>query len=368
MSWSIFGSKNKNSGSSQTNLQAHRAKQIDSLKKAKLNPLESIPNTEYRIPFKCGQSSFQLVVTLPPLFPQDPPMIVLNPPAMHPWLDGLSKVVGCPALNAFSMHSSLANVVQSILDEFKRNPPQLGSQNFGAPGGMPYPGPTPGLSMPPPPVSGYTPPYISAPQYNSPSLPPSQILSSSSSSTDIQPPGRRTPTNNDYTVPDVNVAFPELSSKSLTQLNEMLNEEEKILEMIQKLPEVCRLQEVREEISNECIQLARDNLSKKPAILQMKQQVSDRQSLLRSAQQEFESDQRKLMSMSDQFHPTNIQTNLKVALMEAEEESENIVEELLSKKVDIDEFTQRFIKTRTLCHSRRAKDEKLNQIILQHGY
>jgi len=36
----------------------------------------------------------------------------------------------------------------------------------------------------------------------------------------------------------------------------MLNEEDKILEMIQKLPQVCRLAEDREKLSNECISLA----------------------------------------------------------------------------------------------------------------
>ena len=40
---------------------------------------------------------------------------------------------------------------------------------------------------------------------------------------------------------------------SLTQLNEMLNEEDKILEMIQKLPSVVKLAEDREKLSNECI-------------------------------------------------------------------------------------------------------------------
>lgn len=38
------------------------------------------------------------------------------------------------------------------------------------------------------------------------------------------------------------------------------------------------------------------------------------------------------MSLSDTFHPTNIQTNMKVALMEAEEESEKIVDDFLNSK------------------------------------
>ena len=51
------------------------------------------------------------------------------------------------------------------------------------------------------------------------------------------------------------------------------------------------------------------------------------------SREEFERDQEKLMSLSDTLHPTNIQTNLKVALMEAEEESENTVEEFLNSEL-----------------------------------
>lgn len=54
--------------------------------------------------------------------------------------------------------------------------------------------------------------------------------------------------------------------------------------------------------------------------------------LFERSREEFERDQEKLMSLSDTFHPTNIQTNMKVALMEAEEESEKIVDDFLNSK------------------------------------
>lgn len=43
---------------------------------------------------------------------------------------------------------------------------------------------------------------------------------------------------------------------SLTELNGLLNEEDKILEMIQKMSEVSKMKEDREKLSNECIELA----------------------------------------------------------------------------------------------------------------
>ena len=48
---------------------------------------------------------------------------------------------------------------------------------------------------------------------------------------------------------------------SLTELYELQDEEDKILEMIQKLPDVGKFAEEREKISNECIELASKKLN-----------------------------------------------------------------------------------------------------------
>ncbi|XP_033743923.1 vacuolar protein sorting-associated protein 37A-like [Pecten maximus] len=363
MNW--FGSKPKTNVPSQTNLQAHRAKQIDSLKKNNLSPIESIPNTEYRVTCQCGGNNIILIISLPPQFPQDPPTVTITPPVVHPWVDPTQKIVGCQNLNSFSMHSSLGHAIQSVVEEFKKNPPQIRSQPYGPQLGYP-PVPPPNAQF-----SGFNPGGMAAGYPSPPTLPPS-IPGGSRVSPVLD--SRRQAEQSESTVtqnggiPNVKVAFPELKKKSLSELNSILHEEEKVLEMIQNLPDVAKLAEDREKLSNECIGLARENLSKKPTILQMKQWVADKNSLFESMREEFESNQVQLMSESDKFQPTNIQTCLKVSLMEAEEEAENIVGELMDKKINIDEFMQKFIQTRMLCHTRRAKEEKLHQIIMQQGY
>ncbi|XP_071125119.1 vacuolar protein sorting-associated protein 37A-like isoform X2 [Mytilus edulis] len=361
MNW-LIGNKSKSTAQSQTNLQAHRTKQIDSLKKANLNPSEIIPNTEYRVTFRCGNNNITLVITLPPQFPQDPPTVTVEPLVNHPWVDTQGKLIGCPSLSSFTMHSSLGQITQSIIEEFRRSPPSLVSQGFnpGAPMQYPQPGPQPGAQGGPP---GY-PMYGGYNPYTSPSLPPQTVtaptIPSSSSGPSVP--------DDELRVPDVFAAFPELKTKSLTELNGLLNEEDKILEMIQKMSEVSKMKEDREKLSNECIELAKENLSKKPKIQQMRQWVGEKNQLFERSREEFERDQEKLMSLSDTFHPTNIQTNMKVALMEAEEESEKIVDDFLNKKMEIDEFTQKFLQIRMQSHCRRAKEEKLNQLIHQSRY
>lgn len=54
-----------------------------------------------------------------------------------------------------------------------------------------------------------------------------------------------------------------------------------------------------------------------------------KKNLYQKTEEEFQRNQQRLMSKSEDFHPSVIQNNLKVALMEAEEESENIVEQFL---------------------------------------
>ena len=58
-------------------------------------------------------------------------------------------------------------------------------------------------------------------------------------------------------------------------------------------------------------------------------QVSDFEHL----RTDFEVNQEKQLSLMDQFHPTVIQNNLKVAILEADEESEKIVEEFLDSEL-----------------------------------
>lgn len=57
-----------------------------------------------------------------------------------------------------------------------------------------------------------------------------------------------------------------------------------------------------------------------------------KKNLYQKTEEEFQRNQQRLMSKSEDFHPSVIQNNLKVALMEAEEESENIVEQFLDSE------------------------------------
>lgn len=55
------------------------------------------------------------------------------------------------------------------------------------------------------------------------------------------------------------------------------------------------------------------------------------------------------------------QEKLRVAAEEAESESEKIAENFLSGNLDVDNFLQLYLKKRTLCQTRKTKEEKFSQ-------
>ncbi|CAL1536611.1 unnamed protein product [Lymnaea stagnalis] len=353
----LFGGKNK--GQSATNLQAQRLKQVESLKK--IGAVEMIRDCEYRIPFQQGQTKFIISINLPQQFPSDKPTLTVQPAVSHPWVDMQMKIVGCPSINNFSMHSDLGQAVQMVLEEFKKVPPLtipqhyiLGSTNPTIGSAVtPHSGAL--TSYPGQPVCPYP---GSQPSAIPPPLPPRRTPGTAGE------PGLEQSALGSFQVPNLHTEFPGLKDMKLYDMQELMEDEEKLAEMIQKAPDMVKFMQKRDSLATTCVQQAESNLSKKPEIEQLKKLVIAKNEELEQSKMDFEKNCERHMALTDQYHPSHIQTNLKVAVMEADEESEIIAEKFLEKELDLDEFLKTFMEKRTLCHLRRAKEEKLNQIII----
>lgn len=81
----------------------------------------------------------------------------------------------------------------------------------------------------------------------------------------------------------------------------------------------------------------------------------------------FEKKMQRQHELSESCSASALQARLKVAAHEAEEESDNIAEDFLEGKTEIDDFLSSFMEKRTICHCRRAKEEKLQQVITAHS-
>lgn len=348
-----------------TNLQIQKTKQIESLRK--VSAIEILRDVEYRVVVRVGAANITLIIGLSAQFPQEKPTVSVSPPVTHPWVDSQSLwVTGCPSLNNFSMHSDLGQAIQNIIEEFKKNPPVLNQslpQLSGAPASYSL-GPPPGY---PPPVyanQGLE-PFLSGPPPVPPRNPPGN------SSLAVDSPGSETPRDMsgfpDFTMPNIIKAFPQLKEKKLFELQDLVDNDDQLHEMVQGLPDLKTFAQKREALSETCVSLAQSNLSQKPKIEEMKNDIVEKMAVLDGLRQSFEMNCEQHLALSEQFRPSHIQTNLKVAILQAEEHSEHIMEQFLTKNLDIEDFTQQFLQARKLCHLRKAKEEKLSHIIMSQG-
>ncbi|XP_037619523.1 vacuolar protein sorting-associated protein 37A [Sebastes umbrosus] len=370
-----------------SSLQQQRQRQIESLKAAHPSLAEIQKDVEYRIPFTVNNSTITVNILLPPQFPQEKPVVSVYPPVGHHLVDSNNgTMITSPLITNFGMHSDLGKVIQSLLDEFWKSPPALmstGSASFpysmykqsgmapyptqayhyaprhGGPSHTPPPGPgqAPGL-MPHPGVdSAYGPPRAPAPYGLISDLPLPVPMG------DLQA-GLN---GHMYKMPDIPESFPELCDLNLTQLSDMSENEDVLLEFFVTLPQLKQVTNDKEELVTNIVDMAKKNLQMEPQLEGKRQEMLYKYEQLTQMKMAFETRMQRQHDLSENCSLNTLQARLKVAAHQAEEESEETAENFLEGRTDIDEFLSSFMEKRTLCHSRRAKEEKLQQSINTHG-
>lgn len=370
-------------------LQQQRQRQIESLKAAHPSLAEIQKDVEYRIPFTVNNSTISVNILLPPQFPQEKPAVSVYPPVGHHLVDGNNgTMITSPLITNFGMHSDLGKVIQSLLDEFWKSPPALmtsGPAGFPfsmyKPSGMaPYPsqafhyGPRHvGPGHAPPAGPGPAPPPASMPHpgvdgaHGPPRAPAPYGLI-----TDLPLPVPTTDSQaglngHMYKMPEIPESFPELSDMNLTQLSDMSENEDVLLEFFVSLPQLKQVTNDKEELVNSIVEMAKKNLQMEPHLEGKRQEMLYKYEQLTQMKTAFETRMQRQHELSESCSLSTLQARLKVAAHQAEEESEETAESFLEGRTDIDEFLTTFMEKRTLCHSRRAKEEKLQQSINTHG-
>ncbi|KAL2761877.1 vacuolar protein sorting-associated protein 37A isoform 1 [Daubentonia madagascariensis] len=370
-----------------TSLQQQKQRLIESLRNSHSSIAEIQKDVEYRLPFTINNLTININILLPPQFPQEKPVISVYPPIRHHLMDKQGIYVTSPLVNNFTMHSDLGKIVQSLLDEFWKNPPVLAPTStafpylYSNPGGMPPYAASQGFPFLPP----YPPQEANR---NIPSLSVADTVSSSTTSFTTAKPAAPSfgilsnlplpvPTMDasaltsqngfGYKMPDVPDAFPELSELSLSQLTDMNEQEEILLEQFVTLPQLKQIITDKDDLVKSIEELARKNLLLEPSLEAKRQTVLDKYELLTQMKSTFEKKMQRQHELSESCSASALQARLKVAAHEAEEESDNIAEDFLEGKTEIDDFLSSFMEKRTICHCRRAKEEKLQQAIAMHS-
>ncbi|MBN3299213.1 vacuolar protein sorting-associated protein 37A [Amia ocellicauda] len=370
-------------------LQQQRQRQIDSLKAAHANLAEIQKDVEYRIPFTVNNTTISVNILLPPQFPQEKPAVSVYPPVRHHLVDSHNgTMVNSPLVTNFGMHSDLGKVIQSLLDEFWKNPPALASGSTGFPFLFNKPS---GMAPYPPQGFHFIPTF--PPQDPSRPVAPAAMPPPGTDSVPALPPGfgntrpaapayglitdlpLPVPTadcqaglnGHTYKMPEIPETFSELSELSISELKDMSEQEDILLELFVRLPQLKQVTTDKEDLVNNIVDMAKMNLQLEPQLEGKRQEMLFRYEQLTQLKSAFETKMQRQHELSESCSLSALQARLKVAAHQAEEESEEIAEDFLEGKTEIDDFLANFMEKRTLCHCRRAKEEKLQQSMNAHG-
>ncbi|XP_003972548.2 vacuolar protein sorting-associated protein 37A [Takifugu rubripes] len=362
-------------------LQQQRQRQIESLKVAHPSLAEIQKDVEYRIPFTVNNSTISVNILLPPQFPQEKPVVSVYPPVGHHLVDSNNgTMISSPLVSNFGMHSDLGKVIQSLLDEFWKSPPVLmssglsGFQYLYKSGINPYPtqafhygprhmGPSHAQPTGPAPMThpvaenAQGPPRVPAPYGLISDLPLPVPTGDSQAGLN----------GHLYKMPEIPESFPELSEMNLMQLSNLSENEDVLLELFVSLPQLKQVTSDKEELITNIVEMAKKNLQVEPQLEGKRQEMLYKFEQLTQMKSTFETRLQRQHELSESCSLSALQARLKVAAHQAEEESEEMAESFLEGRTDIDEFLTSFMEKRTLCHSRRAKEEKLQQSIITLG-
>ncbi|KAA0722456.1 Vacuolar protein sorting-associated protein 37A [Triplophysa tibetana] len=374
MNWIFPLSKGSGSIPPLNSLQKQRQRQIESLKAAHTNLAEIHKDVEYRLPFTVNNSTITVNILLPPQFPQEKPAVSVFPPVGHHLVDSNNgTMVTSPLITNFGMHSDLGKVIQSLLDEFWKSPPVLMSGNTAfqymyKPSGMP-PYPTQSFHFVPafPPQDGQRPVGpVSHAGMESQQAPPRPAAPAYGLITDLPLPVPTADSQSGlnghmYKMPEIPDSFPELSEISVSELKDMSDQDDMLLEFFMCLPQLKEVTSDKEELVNNIVEMAKKNLQLEPQLEGKRQEMMCKFEQLMQMKSVFETKMQRQHELSESCSLSALQARLKVAAHQAEEESEETAENFLEGKTEIDEFLASFMEKRTLCHCRRAKEEKLQQ-------
>ncbi|XP_035291596.1 VPS37B subunit of ESCRT-I a [Anguilla anguilla] len=154
------------------------------------------------------------------------------------------------------------------------------------------------------------------------------------------------------------------SSYSLTQLNELLEDDEKLNSIVQEMEEVLEVQRSKEMTLVENRTLAEQNLELQPRLDCQKNELTKR---YRCLQELFEAYQVRKSTL-DQCSGSNSLDTL-LALLQAEgakieEETENMADSFLEGEMSLDAFVEGYQSSRKLAHLRRVKIDKLQEMVV----
>jgi len=170
--------------------------------------------------------------------------------------------------------------------------------------------------------------------------------------------------------PDYATALSSIQSMSKEQLEQLLNDQSKLDDYIKSLHQIRELYQKKEEQMAANKSLATFNLSKEPELKAKKEALAAKQAEAQVLVRQLQASKAKLESKTGGGGPgvrsrcmDDLHDLLKVACSEGEQESDQIAEDFLDKKIEsVEEFLEKFMEKRKLYHMRTVKKNKFEEL------
>ncbi|KAK4761932.1 hypothetical protein SAY87_029816 [Trapa incisa] len=187
--------------------------------------------------------------------------------------------------------------------------------------------------------SGYSQSVASSPTSSRPSTPGSSSFSSHTTS-NISPS-------------DTSSIINQLKDKSIDELRKLLSNKDAYNQFLLTLDQVKLQNNLRDEVREGTLQLARNNLEKEPQIMELRNQCRIiRTTELAAAQERLNELENKKEETMRRLSPLSLVQMLEEAMRKTEEESEALHRQLLDREIELGVFVQKYKKLRSVYHRR----------------
>ncbi|KAL7596247.1 hypothetical protein Lser_V15G28392 [Lactuca serriola] len=144
-----------------------------------------------------------------------------------------------------------------------------------------------------------------------------------------------------------------LKDKSANELQKLLSNKDAYQQFLHSLDIVQNQINLRNELRNETIQLAKHNLEKEPHIRELRNQCQIiRATELATAREKLNELEKQKQEILRFYSPTSLLHRLQESMHKTEEESEALHQQLLDREIDLTTFTHKYKRLRNLYHKR----------------
>uniref|UniRef100_A0A0V0HLC3 Putative vacuolar protein-sorting-associated protein 37-like n=1 Tax=Solanum chacoense TaxID=4108 RepID=A0A0V0HLC3_SOLCH len=197
--------------------------------------------------------------------------------------------------------------------------------------------------------SRYSPSVVSSPSSSRPATP----SSNSSGGFNAQSPTNRPSFVSQVSPAEAADITAALRNKSVNELKKLVSDKDARHNFLLSLEAVKTQNNVRDELRNATLQLARENLEKEPWIMELRNQCRIiRTTELAAAQEKMHELERRKEELLKSYSPVSLLHQLQDAMKKTEEDSEALLGQLLDQEIDLTTFVQKYKKLQCSYHKR----------------